>query len=157
MTPHLTLRSFGDRLIELLPALMGTLSRLESRYSSRRIITLSQERALAILVKHGPCPMHRLAETLHLKRPSATFIVDRLIKRHLVTRVRSQEDRRIVEVSVTAKGKRVFEEICEQKKEEILNLFGKLSATERAACLKIAGKLAKQQFGTVISKKRGAA
>jgi DNA-binding MarR family transcriptional regulator len=45
-----------------------------------------------------------LAQRLHLRHHSAVGLVDRLARRKLVRRVSSQEDRRRVHVSLTARG-----------------------------------------------------
>lgn len=52
-----------------------------------------------------------IAEEMKIKVFSATRLVDQLEKRGLVKRARNKEDLRIIEVSITAKGKRMVKKI----------------------------------------------
>lgn len=54
---------------------------------------------------HGPRRMSDLAECAQTSQTSLTGIVDRLEERGLVERVRSDEDRRVVEVAMTGLGR----------------------------------------------------
>ena len=49
----------------------------------------------------GECPVTTLADTLHISRAAATIKVGELVKLGLVTKTRSEEDRRVSYLSVT--------------------------------------------------------
>jgi DNA-binding MarR family transcriptional regulator len=49
-----------------------------------------------------------LAQQLHLDGPAVTNLAKRLEQNGLVTRVRSREDERVVEISLTAEGRDIF-------------------------------------------------
>lgn len=53
----------------------------------------------------GPRRMSDLAECAQISQTSLTGIVDRLVERGLVERIRSDEDRRVVEVALTEDGR----------------------------------------------------
>lgn len=89
------------------------------RYNLRRFLRFSGEAAEAmgltarqhqalLAIKGFPgrdrVSIGELAERLQLKHHSAVGLVDRLVGRQLVRRAPSREDRRRVEISVTAKG-----------------------------------------------------
>lgn len=52
----------------------------------------------------GECKMSDLAEATHQSAASLTGVVDRLLEKQLVERIRHERDRRQVMVAVTAKG-----------------------------------------------------
>jgi len=81
----------------------GALKRFHS--GSLSIIHLN---LLMLLRFNGPLTMSRLAELLDVSVASATGIVDRMEKKGVIERKRSDEDRRVVEVHVSGKGEDVF-------------------------------------------------
>ena len=126
---------FGQRMIELLPQLMRGIARHESNSLSRGQITLPQLWVLEHLSRQGQCSMHELALFLGISRPAATGLIDRLLLQDLVRREHDPHDRRIVRVRITAKGQRVVKTIWEQKRRLIVEVFGQLSAHDRAQYL----------------------
>lgn len=126
------IESFGRRMIELLPQLIRGFARRESNYLSRGRITLPQLWALETLSrKKGGSPMHELARFLSVSRPAATGLIDRLIAQGLVRREGDVKDRRVVRVSITAKGQRIITHIWNQKRRMITEVFGRISSKER--------------------------
>jgi DNA-binding MarR family transcriptional regulator len=140
---RLTLNKFGDRLIELFPILMKEISRHESNYVASGKITLPQVWALEYLSRCDECGMHELAEFMNIKLPSATGMVDRMIKQGLVTRDRGKMDRRTVLVQITNKGNKILKEMYVQKRKGMIELFSKLSLQERLEYMEILEKLVK--------------
>lgn len=72
-------------------------------------LTLQELRVLGILAENGPSPMVMLAGELYLTPGSVTSVVDRLERQGLVERVRSEKDRRIINVMIAEKGTQLFE------------------------------------------------
>lgn len=70
-------------------------------------LTLTQVRLLRLL-KDGSSPVGKLGEHLGLSPPSMTRVLDRLEEQGQVTRTSSAEDRRKVEISLSAKGQKVL-------------------------------------------------
>ena len=122
---------FGDRMIELLPQLIRGLAQYEHNYLSRGEITLPQLWVLEYLSRHGNSPMNSLAKFLKISRPAATGLIDRLIVQGLVRRQGDKHDRRIVRVTLTAKGKRIISDIWDQKRRTIMKVFGQISPSDR--------------------------
>ncbi|MCM1252125.1 MAG: MarR family transcriptional regulator [Clostridium sp.] len=52
--------------------------------------------------------MTTVAKSLHVTTGTLTISINSLVKKNYVERVRSEEDRRVVLVSLTAKGKKAF-------------------------------------------------
>ncbi len=64
--------------------------------------------------------------------PDITRMVDRLIEKRLVKRVRSREDRRVVRITLTELGKKKSNAIRSPLKKFVTNLFGDISEEDQA-------------------------
>ncbi len=78
-----------------------------------RSMGLSQSgyNALRILRGEGPCSCHDIGQRLVVRVPDVTRLIDRLVSAGLADRTRSQEDRRVVLVSITDDGRRLLAEL----------------------------------------------
>ena len=63
--------------------------------------------------------IHALAERLQVRHNTAVERIDRMEKLGLVKRVRSDEDRRSVIVTLTPRGRRIFEKLARQRLREL--------------------------------------
>ena len=81
--------------------------------------------------------MNELAGFLRISRPSATGLVDRLIAQGLAAREGDRKDRRVVRVNLTPKGRKILTNIWEQKRRMLVEVFGRISAQDRARYLEI--------------------
>ena len=134
---------FGRQMIELLPQLIRGFARHESNYLSRGKITLPQLWVLEYLSRKKGCPMNELAQFLSVSRPAATGLVDRLIAQGLVHREGDRQDRRVVRVEISAKGRRIVSHIWEQKRRMIVDVFGQISPVDRTQYLAILQRVVK--------------
>ncbi len=96
-----------------------------------------------VLAALEPAPqrMTALAEQALTSQASLTGIVDRLEDRGLVERVRSSEDRRVVEVSLRDSGRVELSRARAVFAEQLETKFAPLSAEERFAFLGVLRKL----------------
>ena len=76
-------------------------------------LTVPQYNVLRILRGSHPTRLTSsdVGERMIARDPDVTRLVDRLVKRGLVARVRSRQDRRVVEVGVTEKGFALLDEL----------------------------------------------
>lgn len=123
---------FSERMVALLPQMLRGFARRESNYLSRGKISIPQMAVLEILCRERDRPMNRLAQALGVSRPAVTGLVDRLIAQGLAARRGDPKDRRVIRVSVTPKGRKVFSNIWEQKRRMIGEVFGRLPGADRA-------------------------
>lgn len=72
-----------------------------------------------------------LAERLQLKHHSVVGLADRLVERGLVKRRASQEDRRIVHLSLTARGLAILERLALAHQQELRKLTPQLKVQLR--------------------------
>jgi DNA-binding MarR family transcriptional regulator len=89
-------RAFSDGL--------KTWTRLAESNLSVLQLTVTELRALRVLSESGPCSMVALAKEQKMTAPGMTVVVDRLERAGLARRVRSDADRRRINVVITGKG-----------------------------------------------------
>ena len=138
---RLSMEAFADRVTELFPQLARGMARHGNNYLTKGAITLPQLWVLGYLSRNRECPMRELANFMKMGLSSVTGMVDRLVKQGLAQRRRTDEDRRVVFVDVSTKGRKVLREIMDQWRETTLNLFETLTAEERSTYLSILEKL----------------
>jgi DNA-binding MarR family transcriptional regulator len=103
-------RSFASHEQEVLLGLQIAAARImepwEKFLKSSAQLTPNQYNVLRILRGSHPTrlPCGDIAERMIARDPDITRLVDRLGRRGLVTRSRSRQDRRVVEVGITEKG-----------------------------------------------------
>ena len=85
-----------------------TVVKISERNLARVGISVGEFLALRTLAASGPCPMVELAKEQFISPPALTSIVDSLETQGLVERVRSEEDRRVINIKITSKGEKVF-------------------------------------------------
>ena len=89
-------------------------------------ISMGHFHLLAMLDRHGEMTMTRIAELLDVSLSNATGLVDRIEERGLVERVRVPDDRRVVQVRLTADGYRLLREVELFKDDLIQRVLGRL-------------------------------
>jgi MarR family 2-MHQ and catechol resistance regulon transcriptional repressor len=105
----------------------------------------SEFRILEALLHKGPMPVNTIGPKVFLTPGSISVAVDRLLKRGLVTRTNSSEDRRVRVVDLTASGRRLIDQVFAAHSRQVDRLAEELSPKERrqiARGLKAFGKAA---------------
>jgi DNA-binding MarR family transcriptional regulator len=118
----------------------------EFRYQIRRFLHFSEEAArqaavepqhhqlmLAIKGKPDsePARIAYLADRLQIQHHSAVELVDRLVKKGLITRTRGEQDRREVYVQLTPRGEHILDELTRHTRAELRSAAPALVATLR--------------------------
>lgn len=106
-------------------------------------ITIPQYHILDYLHEKGEATMREVANYLFVTPPAVTGLVDKLVKMNFVEREFSPVDRRIINISLTTKGKTVISKIKNQFNELFLAIFKKISPEERKSFLEVAEKMEK--------------
>ena len=145
MAKTMSMDEFADRLLLLTPAFMRKLMRHEQSDVMHGLLTEPQFWGLEFLREHGPCPVHELADALHLQLSSTSGLVDRLVKMGMVRRERTEADRRVVLLSLTAKGRNTVEKDLEQKKKGFRGFCKPLSAEERYELIEMIRKIVEEK------------
>ena len=106
-------------------------------------ISTGEFHVLRTLVVSGPCPMVDLAKEQFISPPALTSIVDNLERQGLVERVRSEEDRRIINIKLTGKGEKVFAQAHPLYKRFFEKVMRSLTKQEISVVLTAFDKLSK--------------
>ena len=88
---------------------------------------------LKFMYEKGDLSMSEITAFLNISAPSTTSFVDGLIKGGLVERLFDENDRRIIKIRLTAKGKEVYKSIINDICSRISDALGNLSNDERQA------------------------
>jgi DNA-binding MarR family transcriptional regulator len=95
--------------------------------------TIAQYRALVVLASRGPQRMVDLARALDVTPSTAGRMCDRLLRKGLIRRHRARADRREVQVSITAAGRRVVDEATTRRRALLAEILSRLPVREQAA------------------------
>jgi DNA-binding MarR family transcriptional regulator len=74
-------------------------------------LTLQQLRAFAVVFARGQAPVNQVAEALGVKANVATGIIQRLVDRGLIERREDPADRRVRQLTMTAKGAALIDNV----------------------------------------------
>lgn len=86
-------------------------------------VTLTQYRSLVVLASRGPQGVAALAEAVAVTPPTASRLVDRLVRKGLVRRRTDRHDRRQVRIGLTEAGRRLVDLVTERRRHEIAELL----------------------------------
>lgn len=98
-------------------------------------LSMQELRVVEFLGDEGAKMMRELAELLLLAVNSVTTIVDNLEKKGMVRRQRPEEDRRVVLVELTERGKKTFEVAAQERKQFYRSMLGSLTEEEQEILL----------------------
>lgn len=119
-----------EKKIEYLVSLFFNTGRLikEKTLSTKKIeaVSMLQIEALRLIEMETPT-MKRVAEFLKIKAPSATSLVNGLVRKNFVKRVRDETDHRIVKLKILSDGHKYMKEGIDQMTEKIKQVLLKLS------------------------------
>ena len=105
-------------------------------------LSTSQLLVMELMAASGDLTVGRIAERVGLAQATVTAIVDRLADRGLVSRRRSDTDRRQVNVSLTAEGRQLFARAPTALQTRFLRNFEALRSWEKLAILASLERLA---------------
>lgn len=89
-------------------------------------LTAPEFRALRLAKAQDKCSMQRIAHELGFTKSGATRVVDRLEKRGLLQRMRSQEDGRVCCVELTFSGSALVENINRENENRLATILAKM-------------------------------
>jgi DNA-binding MarR family transcriptional regulator len=94
-------------------------------------ISLQQYRALVVLASRGPQRPVDLAQALGVEPSTATRLCDRLVQKHLISRRRQDDDRRVVRLDLTVAGRRLVDSVTARRRAEIETILAKVPVNRR--------------------------
>jgi DNA-binding MarR family transcriptional regulator len=129
---------------ELMRAFDGMFVRMLKQTGVQELSRLNtsphESRALGILNREGARLMSELAKSMEIPLSSATNLVNRLVEKGHVERERSEEDRRIVRVTLSASGKRLMQKLDQFRLEASRDALSHLNASEQRTLIELLHK-----------------
>lgn len=110
-------------------------------------LSVVQLQTLFFLKKNMVSSMRKIAEYLQIELPSATNLVNTLVKLMLVTRSADKEDKRVVNITLTQKAKKLLEEVKKERIKAMSTVLSHLSEKDKKQLLEILKKLMKGMEG----------
>ena len=100
-----------EELDELLSGTFNSILRIEERSLDNRLthgLTITEVHTIAAVGLHGRDPMNVVAARLGVTLATLTTAVAKLVRKGFIERSRFEDDRRVVLVSLTKKGRQVL-------------------------------------------------
>jgi DNA-binding MarR family transcriptional regulator len=105
--------------------------------------SMSQLEILRYVAEKKNPLMKEVAEHLKIMPPSATVLIDGLAKSGKIRRIADEQDRRLVRLAITNKGRLCLKKGLQKMKSEMQKVFTKLTKKEINNLITIYDKLAK--------------
>ena len=116
---------------ELMIALRRKFAECSQEIRLKSELSITQFEVLWFVAASGTATMESIANHLGVKPPSATALISTLERKGYVLRKGSPDDRRVVNVMLTASAKRQLASLKTKKDKMFESLFSKLSASDR--------------------------
>ncbi len=94
-------------------------------------ITPPQLDALLVLREFGELTMGELCGKMFLACSTATDLIDRMERNHLIERVRDTNDRRVIRLRVLAKGASVIDEVLEARRGYLATILSEIDVADK--------------------------
>jgi MarR family transcriptional regulator, organic hydroperoxide resistance regulator len=151
------IKSDVDQVLETIIYLYTESRRITKELARRADLTGPQLTVVKMLEQIGDLSLSELSERIRAQNSTVTGIIDRMEREALVTRERSKEDRRVVYIKLTSKGRKLAEEIPVEPMEIFRGALEVLTPAETRELVKILGKVARKVRATVSDEQVAAA
>ena len=145
------LKSEVDQVLEAILYLYTESRRITKELARRADLTGPQLTVVKLLEQIGDLSLSELSDRIRAQNSTVTGIIDRMEREALVTRERSKEDRRVVYIRLTSKGRELAREIPVEPMEIFRSALESLSAQETRDLMRIMTKVAKR-VRTIVDK-----
>ena len=114
-------------------------------------ISVTQCYALEVLVERGPSRSQVLADALRLDKSTTTRVVDALVRKGYVERLRDADDARALSLSVTQSGRKLYEKINSALIDQQVDLLRGLDPQVRSVATQVIQRLARAAQSRFVS------
>jgi DNA-binding MarR family transcriptional regulator len=139
------LNQYIKRFEQVMPRFHQNMAQMNELCVEEMAITPHQFIVLKIIANTDSCNMSDLSKKLGVTMGNMTTMVDRLIKEGFVGREQDSNDRRIVIVKLTKKGKGSISKVIKKRKKVLLTILKKLSDKDIETMLKLIEKIITNQ------------
>lgn len=133
-----------DQVLEAVIYLYTESRRITKELARRADLTGPQLTVLKLLEQFGDLSLSGLSERIRAQNSTVTGIIDRMEREALVVRERSKEDRRVVYIRLTDKGRELARGIPVEPMEIFRSALESLTPDDMRTLLRIMTKLAKR-------------
>jgi len=128
-----------------LTELVFTMSRLtrDGIEEKNSFLSYIQFQTLSFLQKQKKPTMKEISKHIHITAPSATILIDNLVRMKLVSRIHDKIDRRIIRLIITTEGKEELKKGLIAAKKHLIKIFSKLSEKDKNDLMRVLTKLSK--------------
>jgi DNA-binding MarR family transcriptional regulator len=131
-----------DQDIDKLDRIFHQIGRRLRHSLTEDTLTLGQYALLKLLYAQQPLTVGEVADQLDVSLAGASGMIDRLVHADLITRTRSETDRRVVTIELTDVGRNQIESQSAQRKDFLRKMFLKLSEDELKMLLSLIERMA---------------
>lgn len=121
------------QILQSLRRIMRAVDLYSKQISIQYAITTPQLVCLLTIVEHKAITVATLAKEIYLSPSTVVGILDRLEDKQLINRKRDKQDRRVVQVRPTAKGKEYAKSAPSPLQDKLMKALSQLSDLEQAA------------------------
>lgn len=120
-------------------------NKINDKFYKKFKLTRIQFTALGFLYIVGETgySLSEISEKLDITKPSASALIDRMVKLFMVERISSKEDRRKIKIIITSYGKEIMEEALKYNEELKKKTLSFLTEEERLTFYKLLLKIKK--------------
>jgi DNA-binding MarR family transcriptional regulator len=123
-----------EEIVQLQRQVVHTMAQYEPGVWMELSLTIAQLKSLFFIDAEGSTNFRKLATALGVTPPDVTRIVSRLVEQGLVSRQENPEDRRMLLLKATKKGKALLAKLRDSRTAHISHILARLS-TEQLATL----------------------
>lgn len=131
---------------EVLNGFAEVMSRLMIDHYQKQIteldLTLPQAQVLRVL-RRGALPTGQLAGELRISAPAITQLTDRLIRKGLIERRATADDRRCVIVALSERGASLVDQFRQRRRDIFSRALADLSETDQKQVIEVLGRVVK--------------
>ncbi len=124
---------YHDRTLKAIRRIVRAVDSFSHRLESQHGVTVPQLSCLVHIAASGPLSLTDLATAVEISPSTAVGIVDRLVRKELATRLRSDIDRRRVLISASPKGRTLVKASPSPLQDRLAMALDRLPEIEQAA------------------------
>ncbi|MBE7486341.1 MAG: MarR family transcriptional regulator [Polyangiaceae bacterium] len=133
-----------DSIVEAILYLYTESRRITKDLAARHGVTGPQLAVVKMLEPVGKLSLSELSWKIRARNSTVTGIIDRMEREGLVERRRSEDDRRVIHITLTRKGQRLATEIPVEPVQIFRQILSELSARDAAELSRILTRLARR-------------
>ena len=126
------LQALNDVFTSVMKQIFLTPASSDERHNE---MTWAQKKILILLEEYGSLKMSEIARQISVTMPSATAIIEKMVKAELVQRETDPHDRRVIRIVLSGRGRELVAECMKMQAEVFTTILERLDADKRTELL----------------------